>query len=166
MMDIRTLFDSCLALSYAKRQDYTSGIDYHENFKRSEEIQSWFNKDEDKPYVVLIATKLARLASLLGVVDRVPINEPIEDSFKDLINYCALWAERRLTPIKTESIEPNPHRNTLCYFCHREVTDNAKVISGQYRQAHVNCWEYGKLHERGQFLTSVSLNTSADSTTK
>src|SRR6188768_927356 len=94
-MDIKQLFEECLILSYNKRKDYTSGPDNHQNFKRSQEIQSWFTRDEDIPYVVLIGTKLARLASLLSD-DRAANFESVEDSFKDLINYCGLWAERRL----------------------------------------------------------------------
>ena len=94
-MDINSIFASCLALSESKRKDYTTGADNHQNFRRTQEIQSWFTKDIDKPYIVLISTKLARLASLLSD-SRVPNNESIEDSFKDLINYCGLWAERRL----------------------------------------------------------------------
>ena len=95
MKDIQQLFEECLKLSYSKRKDYTSSTDNHENFKRSQELQSWFASDKDKPYVVLIGTKLARLASLLDS-ERDVNHESIEDSFKDLINYCGLWAERRL----------------------------------------------------------------------
>lgn len=95
-MNIEQIFKKCLDLTMRKRQDYTTNpeFDAHENFKRSAEIASWFNKDIDKPYVVLIGTKLARLGSLLSS-DRKPSNETIEDSFEDLINYCALWYERR-----------------------------------------------------------------------
>lgn len=78
----------------SKKHDYTSSTDNHENFKRSAEIASWFSSDIDKPYIILIATKLARLASLLE--NKTPKHESIEDSFIDLINYCGLWAERRL----------------------------------------------------------------------
>lgn len=108
-MDIKEIYDKCLALSYNKRADYTSGIDNHQNFKRSEELQSWFVDDIDKPYVVLIGTKLARLASLLEQ-GRVPNNESIEDSFKDLINYCGLWAERRLPTVSLNA--PTDHSTT------------------------------------------------------
>ena len=72
----------------SKRHDYTSSNDTHENFKRSAEISSWFKNEQDKSYAVLIGTKLARLGSLLGSL--LPNNESIEDTFIDLINYCAL----------------------------------------------------------------------------
>lgn len=80
----------------SKRRDYTTNadLDSHENFKRSAMISDWFMNEQDKPYVVLIGTKLARLASLLSD-GRMPNNESIDDTFLDLVNYCALWAERR-----------------------------------------------------------------------
>jgi hypothetical protein len=77
----------------SKRHDYSSDHDNHENFKRSAELASWFASDKDKPYTVLIGTKLARLATLLD--HKEPNNESIDDTFLDLINYCALWMERR-----------------------------------------------------------------------
>jgi hypothetical protein len=79
----------------SKRHDYTSG-DIWENFHRSAAIAEWFGIDRDKAYVILIGTKLARLATLLSN-DKYPLNESIEDSFRDLTNYCALWATDVIT---------------------------------------------------------------------
>src|SRR5688572_12526287 len=79
-----------IELMKRKAADYTSGTDRYENFKRSAEISSWFKNDIDKVFAVLIATKLARLGSLLRR-DKTPNNEAIEDTFKDLVNYSALW---------------------------------------------------------------------------
>lgn len=92
-MTTQEIFKNCQKVTLSKRHDYTSGIDNHENFKRSAELSSWFKNEQDKSYVVLIGTKLARLSSLLDTKE--PNNESIEDSFIDLINYCSLWAERR-----------------------------------------------------------------------
>lgn len=92
-MKINEIFEKCLSITTLKRYDYTSTEDNHENFKRSALIASWFKSNDDKPYIVLIGTKLARLASLLD--SKEPKNESIDDSFIDLINYCALWMERR-----------------------------------------------------------------------
>ncbi len=101
-MNITEIFKKCEALTMNKRHDYTSNpeLDNHENFKRSAEIASWFNEPQDKPYAVLIGTKLARLGSLLG--KKEPKNESIEDTFLDLINYCALWFESRSSDKPTE----------------------------------------------------------------
>ncbi len=96
-MKIDEIFASCLHLTLSKRHDYTSSIDNHENFKRSAFLAEWFRSNDDKPYAVLIGTKLARLASLLDAKN--PNHESIDDTFLDLINYCALWMERR-TPME------------------------------------------------------------------
>jgi hypothetical protein len=94
-MQIPEIFRRCEQLTMSKRRDYTTNhnVDNHENFKRSAMIAEWFTNPVDKPYAVLIATKLARLASLRSS-GRIPNNESIEDSFLDLINYAALWMER------------------------------------------------------------------------
>jgi hypothetical protein len=76
-----------------KREDYTSS-GTHQNFERAEIIISWFSNDIDKVYATHIATKLARLATLLSS-DKEPNNESIRDSFEDLTNYAALWGSKR-----------------------------------------------------------------------
>src|SRR4051812_1718893 len=121
-MIINEIFERCQKLTMSKRHDYTSSLDNHENFRRSAMIAGWFVSDEDKPYVVLIGTKLARLASLL-VPGKVPNNESIEDTFLDLINYCALWMERRTSyTIKDKSIEAckdrkqNKKKSDMCVY--------------------------------------------------
>lgn len=93
---IEAIFNRCIEITKSKRHDYASVNDSHENFKRSAELSSWFKSDADKAYIILIGTKLARLATLLSVENQTPNHESIEDSFIDLINYCGLWAERRL----------------------------------------------------------------------
>jgi len=78
-----------------KWKDYTDGPNnIHQNFERSEQVVNWFTNDVDKVYVTLITTKMARLATLLNSGD-APKNESIQDSFVDLVNYCALWGSRR-----------------------------------------------------------------------
>lgn len=94
-MLIPEIFKKCQKVTMSKRHDYTSNpnSDNHENFKRSAEISSWFKNEQDKAYAVLVGTKLARLGTLLG--NKEPNNESIDDTFIDLVNYCALWMERR-----------------------------------------------------------------------
>lgn len=92
------------AIHDKKNQDY-SAAGYYENFERAAELISWFNKDEDKTFVNHIATKLARLATLLNS-DREPNNESIDDSFLDLATYCLLWATyHQANPIKSQGLE-------------------------------------------------------------
>lgn len=88
-----------------KNEDYASAHP-DENFMRSELIQSWFKNDIDKPYAVLIGTKLARLATLLSK-DGPPNNESIEDSFDDLAMYSILWQARRARLKETEPSKLN-----------------------------------------------------------
>jgi len=86
-----------MTLMDKKSADYTSGYtDRYENFRRQAELISWFKEDIDKAFVAVIAIKLARLGSLLG--NKSPKNESIQDTFIDLINYCALWGGCRLKP--------------------------------------------------------------------
>lgn len=82
------LQDASLLLA-PKRKDYSEqGI--WSNFERSKQLVNWFKNDRDKVYVTLIATKLARIATLLNN-NASPNNEALIDSFKDMINYTALW---------------------------------------------------------------------------
>lgn len=93
-MTLEELFEKCVKISRAKREDYTSTstASRNENFHRSAIIVSWFKRDMDKPYISLISTKIARLASLLSK-EANPNFESIEDNFADIVNYFALWLE-------------------------------------------------------------------------
>jgi hypothetical protein len=92
-MEPNELLEAAMLIMEGKREDYTT-LGTHENFERCEDLVGWFKHDVDKVYVTLIGVKLARLATLLSKTGE-PNNESILDSFKDLINYCALWGSRR-----------------------------------------------------------------------
>lgn len=98
MPTVEELFEACKKLTQSKGEDYVTDIktDRFENFSRSALVSSWFKDDRDRVYATLIAIKLARLAALLST-DKTPNHESIEDTFKDLINYPALWASDRLS---------------------------------------------------------------------
>lgn len=72
-----------------KNDDYSAPGKSFENFDREAELISWFKSDHDKAFVTHIATKLARLGTLLET--KVPNNESIDDTFLDLCTYCVLW---------------------------------------------------------------------------
>lgn len=91
------LLEKIKSIHEKKNEDYASSGKVFENFTRSAELASWFKSDEDKAFVVLIGTKLARLAVLLSS-DKSPNNESIEDSFLDLSTYCILWSAFRKKP--------------------------------------------------------------------
>lgn len=90
MSPFEELLERSKAIHLKKREDYTSNpiANPHENFERANEIISWFPV-EYKSYASYIGTKLARLSSLLSS-GKVPNNESIDDSFLDLVTYCAL----------------------------------------------------------------------------
>lgn len=87
---VKELLDKIQAIHDRKNADYAEGGPY-ENFERSAMLMSWFKHDQDKAFVNLIGTKVARLATLLNTA-REPNNESIEDSFLDLCTYCVLWS--------------------------------------------------------------------------
>lgn len=88
---IEAFLQKQLQVIYSKAHDYAQDEDVHSNFKYSDMVASRF-KEPYLSYAVLIGTKLARLAELLG--GKEPKNESIEDSFLDLANYVALMMER------------------------------------------------------------------------
>lgn len=86
---VRELLNKIQTIHDSKNEDYASS-GYYENFERSAMLMEWFSSNQDKAFVSLIATKLARLATLLGK-ETAPNNESIDDSFLDLCTYCVLW---------------------------------------------------------------------------
>lgn len=74
-----------------KREDYASDptANPFENFDRSNIIADWFPTTY-KSFAVLIGTKIARLGALL-ITGKTPNNESIDDTFLDLVTYCALF---------------------------------------------------------------------------
>ena len=100
---VEKMLERLLTIHDKKNDDYAKSWPY-ENFDRSALVASWFDKNEDKAYVILIATKLARLATLLNST-KAPNNESIDDSFDDLAMYCILWATYHRA-ISTDSLAP------------------------------------------------------------
>lgn len=89
------LLEQIKTIHSKKNADYSSGSPF-ENFERAAELISWFDSQYDKAFVNHIATKLARLSTLLNKqfmdLNSKPNNESIDDSFLDLCTYCILWA--------------------------------------------------------------------------
>jgi len=83
-------FDKLKELHKKKNDDYAGQNGPFFNFKFTEWLLGHFKYDRDKVYVNQIGIKLARLSVLLGQNGEAR-NESIEDSFDDLINYCAIW---------------------------------------------------------------------------
>ena len=102
--EVMTYLERIKTIHEKKNTDYAAQTNPFENFERSAELMSWFNNHTDKAFVSLIGTKLARLATLLNKEyenkqlastmtggEFQPNNEPIDDSFLDLMTYCILW---------------------------------------------------------------------------
>lgn len=83
-------FDKLKELHRKKNDDYAGENGPFFNFKFAEWLIGHFKRDRDKVFINQIAIKLARLSVLTNNTD-IPKNESVEDSFDDLINYCALW---------------------------------------------------------------------------
>jgi hypothetical protein len=83
-------FDKLKFLHKKKNDDYAGDRGAFFNFEFSQWFASNFKRIEDMVYAVIIGIKFARLAVLLSR-DDAPQNEPIEDTFDDVIVYTAIW---------------------------------------------------------------------------
>jgi len=92
--EVMNILERIKTIHQAKNEDYAAVGSPFENFDRSAHLSSWFNADSDKSFAVLVATKLARLATLLNNKGKKPNNESITDSFLDLATYCILWGAK------------------------------------------------------------------------
>lgn len=88
-----TQFEQLMAelkeLHESKAHDYSEEGNPYSNFVFVSTLISKFTNPVDVVFVTLIGTKLARLSVLLG--KKEPRNESIDDTLRDLTNYCALW---------------------------------------------------------------------------
>jgi hypothetical protein len=76
-----------------KREDY-SKAGLYQNFRQAEELADWVTRGDDKVYMTMVGIKLSRIASLMNS-NKQPNNEALIDSFKDAINYLAIWGADR-----------------------------------------------------------------------
>ncbi len=90
MNHVEEILNRAKEIHLKKRADYTTKPDEnpYENFARANEIVSWF-PIQYRSFASHIGTKLARLGSLLST-NRTPNNESLDDTFLDLVTYCAL----------------------------------------------------------------------------
>lgn len=158
-MNAQRALQECAEIQKLKQQDYTSGTNRMENFERSSFIASWFKNDEDKSFAVLIGTKLARLASLLNKNnnrDSKPNFESIEDTFKDAINYFALWGENSCPDYTSGSInydDHNTHMEAVRNYINsntiaeRPLEDKKSIITPKEKKMHELINMYDSLNE-------------------
>ena len=84
--DTRLLMDKCIKILSIKNHDYADGGDMFSNFKFAGEAAGVTSAQS---ILVLMGVKIARLTQLVGN-GKVPMNEKIEDTIMDLINYTLL----------------------------------------------------------------------------
>jgi hypothetical protein len=89
------LLQDLLALHDRKNADYASPEDPTSNFTYAANVASGFTHDEDRVFATLLGVKLARIQELTKP-GRTPRNESLADSFRDLANYAAIWAAKRI----------------------------------------------------------------------
>ena len=83
---IKECFEQRMEIMRKKSEDYSNGKDVLSNFKGS---GANIGLTAEMQILSLISTKVARLSVLLKS-DKVPQNESIDDSIKDLANYTDL----------------------------------------------------------------------------
>lgn len=111
---VEEILNRSKAIHLKKREDYASDptANPFENFDRANGIISWFPA-QYASFASHIGTKLARLGSLL-TTGKTPNNEALDDTFLDLITYCALfygyWKEKQI-----DDSEFQIHRDEIIY---------------------------------------------------
>lgn len=87
--EFHDLMKECIEIHDKKSHDYASDKNPFSNFEGAAEIVEQFIKPIDQVFAGIIGIKLTRLAQLLN--GKTPLNESIDDTFKDAVNYFALW---------------------------------------------------------------------------
>lgn len=82
---LRETYDRCLAIVAKKNADYANSEDPFLNFRNSEAV----GVPTERGIMVRMSDKFTRISNLL---DKEPdvVDEAIEDSIEDLINYAAI----------------------------------------------------------------------------
>jgi hypothetical protein len=83
------LVDDLKALHDKKNADYASDADPYSNF--TPKYVEGFTNPQDQVFAALIGIKLERLKQLTQP-GRVPNNESVQDTRRDLATYAAIWA--------------------------------------------------------------------------
>lgn len=74
----------------AKSHDYAEAGNPYSNFEFAARVSEPFT-GIDRVFATLVGVKLARLAELTAA-GKTPKNESLQDTRRDLANYCAIWA--------------------------------------------------------------------------
>ncbi len=93
--DVRDILGTMATILDKKASDYSNQIDRYSAFRDISEqvgrVRQLNLPDIDLVFLTFIYVKLQRLIELLQHPGSQIMNEPIEDTFIDLANYCVLW---------------------------------------------------------------------------
>jgi len=84
-----------------KSQDYAQDNNVYSNFEYAAAISAAFTDPVDRVFATMIGVKLARLAELGK--GKVPNNESVEDSHKDLSVYTVIWAAYKRSKARVQT---------------------------------------------------------------
>lgn len=88
------LMDGLKELHAKKNSDYASDDNPYSNFEFSAHLVSQFTDPVDQVFAGIIGIKIARLGQLLGK-GKTPKYESVDDTMRDLTNYCGIWTSMR-----------------------------------------------------------------------
>ena len=90
MVEYHELLEQMRDTRNSKAKDYSIKDNPFSNFEFAANLASGFTSEIDKVFATLIGIKLARL-QVLTQPGKVPSNESVEDTRKDLTIYCSIW---------------------------------------------------------------------------
>ena len=83
----KEMFDDCYTIMEKKNHDYSQEGNPFSNF----ELQGFVSGViPERTFLMALGTKMARLRELVGREDKAKVDESLDDTIKDMINYAAL----------------------------------------------------------------------------
>lgn len=83
------MYADCLAIMKKKNHDYSQEGNPFSNF----ELQGFVSGViPERTFLMALGTKMARLRELVGREDKAKVDESLDDTIKDMINYACLLA--------------------------------------------------------------------------
>lgn len=153
------LLEQMAEIHNKKSHDYAVDGDPFVNYHFAGKMAHLFNDERDSGFVGRLGEKIIRLATLENS-NKTPKNESVADTEVDICVIVTLWMASRkdrrskeMLKEATQSVDSNPNRDTACWFCGKHVEAVAKIISGQYRQAHISCYEQATFAQQTSFVS-------------
>lgn len=103
MSYLSNFFEDCLRTARAKNSDYCGAGDEANPFANFQNVEMLGICSAEQGFMTRMSDKLSRVASLLSSGQQLVKEESIEDTLKDLANYCALlsaYLHRKQTDVQ------------------------------------------------------------------